>query len=74
MANSIRDDFSGGKTAQQQDPRAAAMERMRQMGIDIPQGMEDDPNALLRHVLQSGRLPQGRLNAAQQVLRRLRGF
>ena len=57
----------------QQDPRNAAINRMRQMGIDIPQGMENDPNALIQHVMQSGKVPGNRLNMAQQVMRRLIG-
>ena len=57
----------------QQNPREAAMNRMKQMGINIPQGMENDPNALIQHVMQSGRVPQNRLNMAQQVMRRLIG-
>lgn len=53
----------------QQNPRNAAINRMRQMGIDIPQGMENDPNALIQHVMQSGKVPGNRLNMAQQVMR-----
>lgn len=60
---------------QQQNPREAAMERMKQMGIDVPQGMENDPNALLQHVLQSGKVPQAqnRLSMAQQMMQRMYG-
>ena len=58
---------------QQQNPREAAMELMRKQGIDVPQGMENDPNALLQHVLQSGKVPQGRLNMAQQMMQRMFG-
>ena len=59
--------------SQQQNPREAAMELMRKQGIEIPQGMENDPQALLQHVLQSGKIPQNRLNMAQQVMQRLLG-
>ncbi len=60
---------------QQQNPREAAMERMKQMGIDVPQGMENDPGALLQHVLQSGKVPQAqnRLSMAQQMMQRMYG-
>lgn len=58
---------------QQQDPRTAVMERMKQMGISVPEGMENDPNALLQHVLQSGAVPQNRLGMAQQVMRKMFG-
>lgn len=63
----------GSQQMQQQDPRKAAMERMKQMGIDVPKGMENDPQALLQHVLQSGRIPQNRIGMAQQVMQRLMG-
>lgn len=56
---------------QSQDPRAAAMELMKRQGIDVPQGMENDPSALLQHVLQSGKVPQGRLGMAQQMMQRM---
>lgn len=70
MANSIRDDFSQRQPGQQ-DPRASALDLMAQQGIDVPQGMENDPRALLQHVLQSGKVPQGRLGMAQQIMQRL---
>ena len=56
---------------QSQGPRSAAMELMKKQGIDVPQGMENDPNALIQHVLQSGKVPQGRLNMAQQMMQRM---
>lgn len=59
--------------AQPQDPRSAAMELMKRQGIDVPQGMENDPSALLQHVLQSGKVPQGRLGMAQQMMQRMFG-
>lgn len=57
--------------SQPQDPRSAVMERMKQMGISVPEGMENDPNALLQHVLQSGAVPQNRLSMAQQIMQRM---
>lgn len=62
-----------GQLGQPQDPRKAAMELMKQQGISIPKGMENDPNALLQHVLQSGKVPNNRLNMAQQVMQRMFG-
>lgn len=63
----------GSQPAQPQNPRNAAMELMRRQGISIPQGMENDPNALIRHVMQSGKVPGNRLNMAQQIMRGLIG-
>ena len=56
-----------------QDPRSAAMNRMKEMGIDIPEGMENNPQALLQHVMSSGKVPNNRLNMAQQVMKRMFG-
>ena len=57
----------------QQNPRTQAMELMKRMGIDVPKSIESDPQALLQHVMQTGKIPQGRLGMAQQVLQRLMG-
>ena len=54
-----------------QDPKSAAMNRLKELGISIPEGMENNPQAILQHVLQSGRVPQGRLSMAQQVMQRM---
>ena len=54
-----------------QDPKAAAMSRMKEMGIDVPEGMENNPQALLQHVLSSGKVPQNRLGLAQQIMQRM---
>ena len=55
----------------QQNPRDAAMSLLKQHGIQIPQGMENDPSAIIQHLVQSGAVPQGRLNMAQQVMQRM---
>ena len=55
--------------AGQQDPREVALSRMKQMGIDIPKGMENDPNALIQYVTQNGFVPQERVSMAQQYAR-----
>lgn len=54
-----------------QDPRSAAMNRMKEMGINVPEGMENNPQALLQHVMSSGKVPQNRLGMAQQIMQRL---
>lgn len=55
----------------QQNPRDVAMSLLKQHGIQIPQGMENDPSAIIQHLVQSGAVPQGRLNMAQQMLSRM---
>lgn len=56
-----------------QDPKAAAMSRMKEMGINVPEGMENNPQALLQHVLSSGKVPNNRLSMAQQMMQRMFG-
>lgn len=54
-----------------QDPKAAAMNRMKELGIEVPEGKENDPNYLIQMVMQSGKVPQNRLGMAQQVMQRM---
>ena len=74
MTSSVKQAFCGDQPqAQQQNPRSAALSRMKEIGLDIPKGMENDPNALLNYALQSGKFPQDRLSMAQQVMQRMFG-
>ena len=43
------------------------------MGISIPEGMENNPQAIIQHVMQSGKVPNNRLSLAQQVMQRMFG-
>lgn len=61
----------GNNQPKQQNPKEQAMQLLRQHGFNIPQGMENDPNALINHVMQSGRVPQNRLSMAQQIVQRM---
>ena len=54
-----------------QNPKEQAMQLLKQHGIAVPQGMENDPNALINHVMQSGKFPQNRLSMAQQIMQRM---
>lgn len=54
-----------------QNPKEQALDLMRQQGIAIPDGMADNPQALIQYVMQSGRVPQGRLGMAQQIMQRM---
>ena len=73
MASELFQSFgaSANNAQVQQNPRDAAMSLMKQQGIQIPQGMENNPNAIIQHIMQSGQIPQGRLNMAQQMLSKL---
>ena len=55
----------------QASPKEQALSLLRQQGIAIPDGMADNPQALIQHVMQSGRVPQGRLGMAQQIMQRM---
>lgn len=56
---------------QQQGPREQCMNLLQQHGFSIPSGMENNPQGILQMVMQSGRIPQGRLGMAQQMLSRM---
>lgn len=57
----------------QQNPREQALALMKQQGISVPEGMENNPQGILQHLMQSGRVPQGRLNIAQQMMQKMIG-
>lgn len=61
----------GNNQPVQQDPREQALNLMKQQGIDVPQGMENNPQAIIQHLMQSGRVPQNRLTMAQQIMGRM---
>ena len=71
MASELYQSFGAQAVTAQQNPRDAAMSLLKQRGIQIPQGMENNPSAILNHLMQSGQIPQGRLNMAQQMLSKL---
>ncbi len=62
---------SSAPQQQPQTPREQCMNLLRQHGIQIPQGMDNNPQGILQHLMQSGRVPQGRLNMAQQMISRM---
>ncbi len=55
----------------QQNPREQALNLMKQQGIPIPEGMENNPQGIIQHLMQSGRVPQNRLTMAQQIMGRM---
>jgi RIO-like serine/threonine protein kinase len=72
MASELFQSFRSQQTAPaQQNPRDAAMSLLKQQGIQIPAGMENNPNAIIQHLMQSGQISQGRLNMAQQIMQRM---
>jgi hypothetical protein len=73
MASELYQSFGSQpvQAAPQQNPREQAMNLLRQRGIQIPDGISGNPQAIIQHLMQSGQIPQGRLNMAQQMLSRL---
>ena len=73
MASELYQSFgtSANNAQVQQNPRDAAMSLMKQQGIQIPQGMENNPSAILNHLMQSGAVPRQRLQMAQQMMQRM---
>ena len=55
----------------QQNPREQCMNLLKQRGIQIPDGMANNPSAIIQHLVKSCAVPQGRLNMAQQMLQRM---
>ena len=55
----------------QTTPKTQALDLMRQQGIAIPDGMGDNPQALIQYVMQTGRYPQSRLTMAQQIMQKM---
>ena len=71
MASELFQSFGSQQTTPtQQNPREQCMNLLKQRGIQIPDGMANNPSAIIQHLVQSGAVPQGRLNMAQQMLSR----
>lgn len=74
MPSELFKNFGKGNNASgNQDPKSAAMSRLKEMGISVPQGMENNPQAIIQHVMQSGKVPNNRLSLAQQIMQRMFG-
>lgn len=61
----------GNQPTQANNPREQALNLLKQQGITVPEGMENNPQGIIQHLMQSGRIPQGRLNMAQQIMSRM---
>lgn len=53
--------------------KANPMQFLLQRKLNIPQGMTDDPNAILNHLLQTGQISQNQVNGAYQMAQQM-GF
>lgn len=68
----IGGDFQAQSQPQSQDPKTEVLRRMQQMGFNTD-GKENNPQALMQMVLQSGPVFQNRLPMAQNYLMRFMG-
>ena len=57
----------------QSNPKDQALSLLKRQGVSIPQGMENDPQAIIQHVMQQGIVPQNRLSMAQQIMQKMLG-
>jgi RIO-like serine/threonine protein kinase len=74
MASELYQSLGGQPTQAvpaQQNPREQAMALMKQQGINVPENIANNPNAIIQHLVQSGAVPQQRLNMAQQIMQRM---
>lgn len=66
---------NGAKNAhvqqQYKNPKDQAMALLKQQGINVPDNIANNPQAIIQHLMQSGQIPQGRLNMAQQIIQRM---
>ena len=61
----------GNQPTQSNNPKEQALNLLKQQGITVPEGMENNPQGIIQHLMQSGRIPQGRLSMAQQIMQRM---
>ena len=47
------------------------MQMMQRSGLNIPQNIANDPNAIIQHLLSSGRMSQQQYNQLQQMANNL---
>lgn len=70
MSSDVFKSMSGNQTTSQ-NPKDAAISLMKKQGISVPENIADNPQAIIQHLMQSGRIPQGRLGMAQQIMQRM---
>lgn len=55
----------------QQNPREQAMNLLKQRGINVPDNISNNPQAIIQHLMQSGQVQPNRLQMAQQMMQRM---
>lgn len=49
------------------------MQFMMQQNMNIPQDIANDPDKIIQHLMDSGKLSQGQYNQAKQMANRMQG-
>ncbi|MBQ7737048.1 MAG: hypothetical protein IJT62_04360 [Oscillospiraceae bacterium] len=67
--------FGGGMNVAQmlQQFKANPMQMLMQRRLNVPQGMMNDPGAIMNHLLQTGQISQSQVDRAYQMARNFRG-
>ncbi len=73
MASELYEKIGQASPNQPTNPKDAALNLLKQQGFQVSADCENDPNALLRMVLQSGKMYQNRLPMAQNLLANFMG-
>lgn len=73
MASELYEKIGQPQAVQSTNPKEAALSLMKQQGFQISEGCENDPNALLQMVLQSGKIYQNRLPMARNIIANFMG-
>lgn len=71
MASDLFKSFGQQAAPAQQNPRDAAMEMLKQRGINVPENIANNPQAIIQHLMQSGQVQPNRLQMAQQMMQRM---
>ena len=71
-------DNLGGAQPQQMNPMQMVQQlkqnpaqMLNQAHLNVPQNMMNDPQQIVNHLVQSGQIPQQRLQAAMQMAQRM---
>jgi hypothetical protein len=54
-----------------QQLRSNPAQILAQAHLNVPQNMMGNPQQIINHLVQSGQVPQGRVNAAMQMAQRM---
>lgn len=54
--------------------RQNPMQFLMQRGMNIPQNIQNDPNAIVQHLLNSGQITQQQYNQAAQMARQFQNM